>query len=64
MRFSGGEDRHRAVFCRDTAGSAVRLWVDGVPVGSGGGLDSYGHWLDGRFLVVQAEGPDCHPLQS
>ncbi|MFE2533578.1 hypothetical protein [Streptomyces sp. NPDC059371] len=64
VRFSGGRDRHRAVFWRDTAGSAVRLWVDGVPVGSGAGLDSYGRWLDGRFLVVQAEGPDGHPRQS
>ncbi|MFI0967579.1 hypothetical protein ACH4S8_40305 [Streptomyces sp. NPDC021080] len=64
VRFSGGGDRHRAVFWRDTAASAVRLWVDGVPVGSGVGLDSYGHWLDGRFLVARAEGPDDHPRQS
>ncbi|WP_406011167.1 hypothetical protein OG440_37295 [Streptomyces sp. NBC_00637] len=64
VRFSGGGDRHRAVFWHHTAASAVRLWVDGVPVGVGGGLDSYGHWLDGRFLVVQAEGPDGHPRQS
>jgi hypothetical protein len=64
VRFSGGDDRHRAVFRRDTAASAVRLWVDGVPVGSGVDLDSYGHWLGGRFLVVRAEGPDDHPRQS
>ncbi|MFF3416028.1 hypothetical protein ACFYW9_15235 [Streptomyces sp. NPDC002698] len=64
VRFSGDGDRHRAVLWRDTAGSEVRLWVDGVPVGSGAVLDSYGHWLDGRFLVVRAEGPDGHPLQS
>ncbi|MEV6020744.1 hypothetical protein [Streptomyces sp. NPDC051997] len=61
VRFGGVGDRHRAVFWRDTAGSAVRLWVDGVPVGSGAGLNSYGHWLDGRFLVAQ--GPDGHPRQ-
>ncbi|MFJ5774600.1 hypothetical protein [Streptomyces sp. NPDC093094] len=64
VRFSGGEDRHRAVFWRDVAASVVRLWVDGVPVGAGADLDSYGHWLGGRFLVVQAEGPDGHPRQS
>ncbi|MFB7247380.1 hypothetical protein ACFCYX_33535 [Streptomyces populi] len=64
VRFSGGDDRHRAVFWRDTSASAVRLWVDGVPVGSGTGPDSYGHWLDGRFLVVRVEGPDDHPRQS
>lgn len=64
VRFSGVGDRHRAVFWRDMPGSATRLWVDGAPVGSGAGLDSYGHWLDGRFLVVQAEGPDSHPRQS
>ncbi|MFE1291238.1 hypothetical protein [Streptomyces sp. NPDC058751] len=63
VRFSGGDDRHRAVFWRDTT-SAVRLWVDGVPVDAGADLDSYGHWLGGRFLVVQAEGPDDHPWQS
>ncbi|MFE7927668.1 hypothetical protein ACFU6S_02860 [Streptomyces sp. NPDC057456] len=64
VRFSGGGDRHRAVFWHDRAASAVRLWVDGVPVGAGCDLDSYGHWLDGRFLVVRAEGPDDHPRQS
>ncbi|MFH0179140.1 hypothetical protein ACIA6D_42615 [Streptomyces cacaoi] len=64
VRFSGGDDRHRAVFWHDMAASAVRLWVDGVPVGAGADLDSYGHWLDGRFLVVAAEGPDDHPRQS
>ncbi|MFF1442491.1 hypothetical protein [Streptomyces sp. NPDC058295] len=63
VRFSGGDDRHSAVFWHDMAASAVRLWVDGVPVGAGVGLDSYGQWL-GRFLVVQAEGPDDHPRQS
>ncbi|MGW5638914.1 hypothetical protein, partial [Streptomyces sp. NPDC003832] len=64
MRFSGGEDRHRAVFWRGTTASAVRLWVDGFEVGAEAGLDSFGHWLGGRFLVVQAEGPDSHPGQS
>ncbi|MFD5520836.1 hypothetical protein [Streptomyces sp. NPDC127066] len=64
VRFGGDGDRHRAVFWRDTAGAEVRLWVDGAPVGSGAVLDSYGRWLDGRFLVVQAEGPDYHPRQS
>lgn len=64
IRFSGAGDRHRTVFWRDTARPATRLWVDDAPVGWGAGLDSYGHWLDGRFLVVQAEGPDSHPRQS
>ncbi|OQR64594.1 hypothetical protein B6E66_08320 [Streptomyces maremycinicus] len=64
VRFSGGDDRHRAVFWHDMAASVVRLWVDGVPVGAGAGLDPYGHWLDGGFLVVVAEGPDDHPRQS
>lgn len=62
--FSGGDDRHRAVFWHDMAESAVRLWVDGVPVGAGVRLDTYGHWLGGRFLVVQAEGPQDHPRQT
>ncbi|MFE6828425.1 hypothetical protein [Streptomyces sp. NPDC057690] len=64
VRFSGGDDRHRAVFWRDMETSVVRLWVDGVQVGAGTGLEAYGHWLDGRFLVVRAEGPDDHPRQS
>ncbi|MGX1540883.1 hypothetical protein [Streptomyces adustus] len=64
VRFSGGGDRHRAVFCHDREASAVRLWVDGLPVGTRADLDSYGHWLDGRFLIVQAQGPDGHPEQS
>ncbi|MFI1440426.1 hypothetical protein [Streptomyces fructofermentans] len=65
VRFSGGDDRHRAVFWRDGPASALRLWVDGVPVSAGGpDLDTYGYWLDGRFLVVQAEGPDDHPRQE
>ncbi|MGW1070584.1 hypothetical protein ACWD4F_39545 [Streptomyces aureus] len=62
--FSGGEDLHRAVFWHDMETSTVRLWVDGIPVGTASDLNPYGHWLDGRLLVVQAEGPDDHPLQS
>ncbi|MFF3617310.1 hypothetical protein [Streptomyces sp. NPDC002580] len=66
VQFSGGADRHRAVFWQGWEASGVRLWVDGVPVAAGTGthLDSYGHWLDGRFLAVQADGPDDHPRQS
>ncbi|MPY63323.1 hypothetical protein [Streptomyces spongiae] len=62
--FAGRGDRHRAVFWHDMAASAVRLWVDGAVVGAGAFLDSYGHWLGGRFLVVQAAGPDDHPRQT
>jgi hypothetical protein len=64
VRFGDVDDRHRAVFWHDMAASAVRVWADGVPVGVGARLDTYGHWLGGRFLVVQAEGPQDHPRQT
>ncbi|BBH68686.1 hypothetical protein ACTI_53710 [Actinoplanes sp. OR16] len=57
VRFSPG-DRHRAVFLREPGS----LWVDGVRVGADQHISWYGRWLDDRWLVAQAEGPDDHPL--
>ncbi|XVU22501.1 hypothetical protein ACQPZJ_35255 [Actinoplanes sp. CA-054009] len=57
VRFSA-DNRHRAVF------SGGRLHIDGRPVGEGQTMESYGHWLENRFYVVQAEGPDDHPAQD
>ncbi|MGW1713773.1 hypothetical protein [Streptomyces sp. NPDC002156] len=62
--FGGPGDRHRAVLWHDMAASVVRLWVDGAVVGAEVFLDSHAHWVGGRFLVVEAAGPDDHPRQS
>ncbi|MEU4690522.1 hypothetical protein [Actinoplanes sp. NPDC023714] len=57
VAFSPG-DRHRAVhWDRD-------LWIDGAAVAGDQTLDDYGSWLDERFFVIAAEGPDDHPAQS
>jgi hypothetical protein len=57
------DDRHQAVlWCPERA--PVRLWVDGVPVGTEVELDTSGHWVGGRFFVVRTEGPGDHPRQS
>lgn len=55
-------DRHRAVFWADGHGP-VRLWVDGLPAGTGLVLEPPGQWVGDRFLVVQVQGPDDHPAQ-
>ena len=55
-------DRHRAVFWADNPAS-VRLWVDGVPVGTEHLLATPGYWVGDRFLVVDVPGPDDHPAQ-
>ncbi|MEV6397870.1 hypothetical protein AB0M39_24375 [Streptomyces sp. NPDC051907] len=58
------DERHRAVHLRDDTGDlSVRLWVDGVPVAQDIMLERTGHWLDDRFYVVEAEGPEDHPEQ-
>ncbi|MFI8086334.1 hypothetical protein ACIF6L_36745 [Kitasatospora sp. NPDC086009] len=59
------DDRHRAVHLRDPSDhSRTDVWVDGVRVADGITLDSSGYWVDGRYYVVQAEGPQDHPEQS
>ncbi|RSM61651.1 hypothetical protein DMB66_24355 [Actinoplanes sp. ATCC 53533] len=55
-------DRHRAVFWADSQGP-VRLWVDGVPVGTEHLLATPGYWVGDRFFVVDVAGPDDHPAQ-
>ncbi|WP_433831546.1 hypothetical protein ACQP2E_13795 [Actinoplanes sp. CA-015351] len=57
VRFSAG-DRHKAVQW------SMSLWINGVRVGAGLRLASRGWWLDDRFFVVPAEGPDEHPAQE
>ncbi|MDP9793083.1 hypothetical protein J2S43_001595 [Catenuloplanes nepalensis] len=54
----GAGDRHRAVQWDR------RLWIDGLPIADDQTLDECGHWLDDRFFVILAEGPDDHPAQS
>lgn len=62
IRFSA-DDRHRAVLWQEND-APVLLWVDGVPVTVDATLDSTGYWVGRRFLVVDAEGPEDHPMQS
>ncbi|MGW7327079.1 hypothetical protein ACWGIU_00280 [Streptomyces sp. NPDC054840] len=62
VRFSP-DDRHCAVSCREDEKWASRLWVDGVQVEADVALDFGGHWQGNRFYVVQAMGPDDHPMQ-
>lgn len=58
------DDRHRAVHVRARALSdRTSLWVDGVPVAEDVWLDQSGYWVDDRFYVVEAEGPEDHPEQ-
>ena len=50
---------------RDKAGSGwTGLWVDGVRVAEEVELDQSGCWLDDRFYVIEAAGPEEHPEQS
>jgi hypothetical protein len=55
-------ERHRAVFWADSRGP-VRLWVDGVPVGTEHLLATPGYWVGDRFFVVDVPGPEDHPAQ-
>ncbi|GAB7051507.1 hypothetical protein [Catenuloplanes indicus] len=57
VAFSAG-DRHRAVQWDR------KLWIDGAPIAAEQSLDEYGAWLDERFFVILAEGPDDHPDQA
>ncbi|MEU4624788.1 hypothetical protein AB0G04_33055 [Actinoplanes sp. NPDC023801] len=40
------------------------LWIDGIAIAEHETLDDYGMWLDDRFFVIAAEGPNDHPAQS
>ncbi|MFG2867032.1 hypothetical protein [Streptomyces sp. NPDC048338] len=63
VKFSGN-DRHRAVHLRlGPPVDPVGVWVDGVRLAPDLWLDEAGYWLDDRFYVVEASGPDDHPEQ-
>lgn len=57
------DDRHRAVHLKDKT-EKVGVWVDGVPLPEDAWLDESGYWVDDRFYVVQAAGPEDHPEQD
>ncbi|MET8153499.1 hypothetical protein ACIBSW_07950 [Actinoplanes sp. NPDC049668] len=62
IEFSAG-DRHRAVLWWEISSPAM-LWIDGTRIAPEQTLDVSGRWLDDRFYMVQAAGPEDHPAQE
>ncbi|MEU9147378.1 hypothetical protein [Streptomyces sp. NPDC048349] len=63
VTFTAG-DTHRSVLLFRDHPFEARLWVDGVRVGEGEGLDKGGFWEDERFFTIRIEGPQDHPHQG
>lgn len=63
VTFADGDDHRSVLLFRDHPGKA-RLWVDGVRVGEGEGLDNGGYWEDERYFTIRIEGPKDHPEQG
>ncbi|GLW31106.1 hypothetical protein [Actinoplanes regularis] len=60
--FSAG-DRHRAVLWWESS-LGTMLWIDGTRIGRDLTLDTSGRWLDDRFYLTHAAGPEDHPAQA